>query len=46
MVQYLDLILLKNYAMNYDKVFYEVASKRVLGKMEKIIDNPHTITSN
>lgn len=46
MVQYLALILLETCAMNCDKMFSEIASEKVLDDMVKLIDDPHTITSN
>ncbi|KAH9318313.1 hypothetical protein KI387_020082 [Taxus chinensis] len=46
MVQYLALILLETCAMNCDKMFSEIASEKVLDEMVKMIDDPHTITSN
>ncbi|CAK9138412.1 unnamed protein product [Ilex paraguariensis] len=45
-VQYLALVLLETVFKNCEKAFSEVAAKRVLDVMVKLIDDPQTVVNN
>ncbi|CAK9138417.1 unnamed protein product [Ilex paraguariensis] len=45
-VQYLALVLLETVVKNCEKAFSEVAAKRVLDVMVKLIDDPQTVVNN
>ncbi|CAK9172452.1 unnamed protein product [Ilex paraguariensis] len=45
-VQYLALVLLETVVKNCEKAFSEVAAKRVLDEMVKLIDDPQTVVNN
>ncbi|KAK8590095.1 hypothetical protein V6N13_088883 [Hibiscus sabdariffa] len=45
-VQYLSLVLLETCVKNCDRAFLEVAAKRVLDEMVKLIDDPRTVDDN